>query len=105
MAVGLDGAVVGRGAAPLASLPAAGPGFHEQDTASWWPAVCAAVRGVLDELRAGGHDPAALAAAAVDGTSGTLAPLDAGGRPVRPALMYNDARSGAEATAIDRRFR
>jgi len=100
VAAGEDGAAVGRAAVPLASLPGA-PGTHEQDPAAWWPAVRAASRALLDDLKGKGYPPEALAAVAVDGTSGTLVPLDAAGNAVRPALMYNDGRAEAQAAAIN----
>jgi len=100
VAAGEDGAAVSRTAVPVASLPSS-PGTHEQDLAAWWPAVCRASRALLDDLRGKGYAPEALAAVAVDGTSGTLAALDAAGRAVRPALMYNDGRSGGQAAAIN----
>jgi xylulokinase len=100
VAAGEGGAAVSRASAPLASLPTV-PGTHEQDPAAWWPAVCRASRALLDDLKGKGYAPEALAAVAVDGTSGTLAALDTAGRAVRPALMYNDGRSGAQAAAIN----
>jgi len=95
-----DGTAVARAAVPVTSLRTS-PGTHEQDPAAWWPAVCRASRALLDDLRDKGYSPAALAAVAVDGTSGTLAALDTAGDAVRPALMYNDGRSGEQAAAIN----
>ena len=45
--------------------------------------------------------PDRLAAVSVDGTSGTLVAVDADGRPLRPALMYNDPRATAEADRLN----
>jgi len=98
VAVGADGALRARASVPFGGLPAGAPGRHEGDPEAWWAAVCAATQALMADLRAPGLSPAALA---VDGTSGTLAPLDAAGRPVRPALMYNDARAEADAQAIN----
>lgn len=67
----------------------------EQDPTIWWQAVREALTGLLDQL-----DPKAVRAIAVDGTSGTLLLTDAGGEPLGPALMYNDARAIAEADRI-----
>ena len=100
VAAGEDGAVVSWASVPVQS-PATAPGTHEQHPADWWPAVCRASRLLLDNLKGKGYGPDALAAMSVDGTSGTLAPLDVAGNAVRPALMYNDGRSGAEAQAIN----
>ncbi len=71
-------------------------GVHsEQDPAAWWHAV----HTVLAQLAAR-IDAAAIDALAVDGTSGTLLLADANGDPLTPALMYDDARSRAEAALI-----
>lgn len=51
----------------------------------WWDATMAALDGVLSQI-----DPAKLRALAVDGTSGTMLALDAGGAPLGEGLLYND---------------
>lgn len=79
------------------SFPAAqrnGP-CCEQDPQLWLEAVYALLAELRDETR--GNE---IAAIAVDGTSGTLLLTDANGVPIGPALMYNDARSVAEADRI-----
>lgn len=61
-------------------------GTHlRQDPEIWWRAVVAC----LDDLR-GRIDLAAVRAVAVDGTSGTILPVDRAGRPCGPASLYND---------------
>ncbi len=70
---------------------------HEQDPELWWQALTAA----LDKLCAK-IDASRVRAIAVDGTSGTLLLADGDGRPLTPALMYNDARARAEAARIAR---
>ncbi|TPM98269.1 FGGY-family carbohydrate kinase [Mesorhizobium sp. B2-1-3A] len=52
---------------------------------AWWQAVQAALAELLS-----GIDRAAVRAIAVDGTSGTLLPVDAAGQPLAEPLMYND---------------
>ncbi|MBK1721963.1 FGGY-family carbohydrate kinase [Thiocystis violacea] len=71
----------------------AASGRIEQDPEHWWRASCQ-VLGAL-AARLGSHSPAALC---VDATSATLLLADARGRPLGPALMYND-QSAAEAAA------
>ena len=63
----------------------------EQDAETWWEAV----DNVMTQLT-GQIDPAAIAAIAVDGTSGSVVLCDAEGAPVMPALLYNDARARDE---------
>jgi sugar (pentulose or hexulose) kinase len=60
-------------------------GQNPRDPSAWWQAVEAA----LTELLAG-IDRTAVRAIAIDGTSGTLLPVDAAGRPLAEPLMYND---------------
>lgn len=71
-------------------------GLHEQDPEHWWNAL----QGVLAELAAAlAGEPAAIA---VDGTSGTLLAIDEHGRPVRPALMYDDRRAAPVVPRLGR---
>ncbi len=67
----------------------------EQEAGLWWQGLERLLDALFEQL-----DPARIAALAVDGTSGTLLLCDAGGRPLGPALMYNDARAEAEARHI-----
>ncbi|KRB21304.1 MULTISPECIES: FGGY-family carbohydrate kinase [Mesorhizobium] len=52
---------------------------------AWWQAVQTALTELLS-----GIDRASVRAIAIDGTSGTLLPVDATGRPLAEPLMYND---------------
>lgn len=70
-----------QGAASLALF-----GTDHRDPAIWWKAVEAALDAAL--LNA---DRSKIAAIAVDGTSGTVLPVDGVGAPVAAPLMYNDA--------------
>lgn len=76
------------------------PGWSEQDPAQW----IAATEGALDALAAA--HPAAMAGVAGIGLSGqqhgaTL--LDASDAVLRPCMLWNDARAGAECAALDAR--
>ncbi|MDP7398379.1 MAG: FGGY-family carbohydrate kinase [Lentisphaeria bacterium] len=100
LAVDASGSVV---AAHSVAFPPSAPvdGRHEQDPESWWTAACQACRGMVAELSRCDVELQRLAAVAVDGTSGTIALLDPAGAPVAPGLMYNDARSTAEAARLN----
>ncbi len=74
---------------------------HEQKPDQWWQTTCQATRRLMDQLEARSITPDALQGAAVDGTSGTLVALDAAGRSVRPALMYNDPRGAEQAERLN----
>ena len=76
---------------------------HEQDPQGWWRAVCAAIGKVLADLGGAGSG-GAIAGVAVTSTSGSLVLADSLGQPVRPAILYDDARGSAEATALNQQL-
>jgi len=71
-------------------------GWVEQDPLLWWEAV----RGVLGELTAE-LTGVRVRALCVDGTSATLLLADRDGRPLTPALLYNDRRALDAAALVD----
>ena len=83
--------------APLTvSRPA--PGHSEQDPEAWWQAMLAAVAALQRD------HPRALAATQAIGLSGQMhgaVLLDGGGRVLRPAILWNDTRAGAECAALE----
>lgn len=91
-----SGAVLGSGTAPLAPGRRSGR-VHEQDPEGWWTALCQAVRAAL-----AGAPGRAVAAVAVDSTSGTVVVQDRAGRAVTPGLMYDDARAVDAAARVQR---
>jgi sugar (pentulose or hexulose) kinase len=95
-AVAIDDAGTIHGAAerPLPP-PSGGEGRAEQAAEAWWSALLAVLSDLAGQIPAG-----SVGALAVDGTSGTLLLTDRSGRPLGPALMYNDARSLDEARRI-----
>ncbi|MFJ2093546.1 xylulokinase [Streptomyces sp. NPDC087901] len=72
-------------------------GARESDPEQWWQALCAAVAAALAES---GLDPSAVTGIAVAGQQHGLVTLDAEGRPLRPALLWNDTRSAPQAAAL-----
>jgi xylulokinase len=90
LAVDADtGRVLGQGRAAHRVSTGAG---RESDPEEWWAACCAAVSatGWSGQARA----------VAVAGQQHGLVTLDAAGRPVRPALLWNDVRSAPQAAAL-----
>ncbi len=75
-----DWSIAARSAVPLARF-----GQNLRDPALVWAAVGATLTELLSNI-----DRATVCAIAVDGTSGTLLPVDATGRPLAEPLMYND---------------
>ena len=74
--------------------------IHEQSPEAWWDSTVEAIRALMEGLESSGLAVDSLAGLAVDGTSETLVCLGAGAHPLRPAIMYNDSRSGAEAAEL-----
>ncbi|RVD30062.1 FGGY-family carbohydrate kinase, partial [Mesorhizobium sp. M4B.F.Ca.ET.017.02.2.1] len=68
-----------------AAVPLDRFGANGRDPAVWWTAVEATLKELLS-----GIDRAAVRSIAVDGTSGTVLPVDSAGRPLAEPLMYND---------------
>lgn len=67
----------------------------EQDPDLWWQALCRCLDRLADQGTLG-----PVAAISLDGTSSTLLCCDGNGRPLTPALMYNDARAIEQARQI-----
>ncbi|MDI9884487.1 xylulokinase [Streptomyces sp. HNM0645] len=74
-------------------------GARETDPEVWWRALREAVASALD---ASGTPASAVTAIAVAGQQHGLVALDAAGRPLRPALLWNDTRSAPQAAALAR---
>jgi ribulokinase len=73
------------------------PGWAEQHPEDWWRAMGQAARGAL---AAAGIAPDQLIAMAVDTTCCSVVALDADGTPLRPAMIWMDVRSAAEAADV-----
>ncbi len=58
---------------------------NHRDPAGWWSAVQSALTEVLDSI-----ERKHVRAISIDGTSGTVLPVDSSGRPLAEPLMYND---------------
>ncbi|MGO4511206.1 xylulokinase [Bradyrhizobium sp. MOS001] len=83
--------------APL-SIDHPHPLWSEQHPDAWWAASAA----VLDRLAA--DHPKLMSGVAALGLSGQMlgvALIDAAGRPIRPAPLWNDSRAGAECAELD----
>jgi sugar (pentulose or hexulose) kinase len=98
MVTNAAGAMVAELHAPLADSLADGS-CHEQRPQDWWSVVCRTVQGAVQQLKASGEAPS-VAGIAVTSTSGSLVLADANGMPVRPAIIYDDARSAAVAAGL-----
>ncbi|MFG2404571.1 xylulokinase [Streptomyces brevispora] len=72
-------------------------GARETDPEVWWQALRDAVAAGLKES---GVPATAVSGIAVAGQQHGLVVLDADGRPLRPALLWNDTRSAPQAAAL-----
>lgn len=80
IAIDEDAVVVGEAKSALSDH-----GSNHRDPTCWWAATQTALSTVTKNIDAG-----RVQALCVDGTSGTMLPIDAAGRPLADARMYND---------------
>jgi xylulokinase len=86
-----DGAVLARSEVEY-PLSTPQPGWSEQDPADWWRATQEALEAL------GVDEPVAIG---LTGQMHGLVALDADDRVIRPAMLWNDARTGAECAEIE----
>ncbi len=72
-------------------------GWAEQQPAEWWSALGRSVRGAV---QASGVAPADIGAMAVDTTCCSVVALDECGTALRPAMIWMDVRSQAQAQRV-----
>lgn len=80
IAIDAERQVVAQGAARMDAF-----GTDHRSPAIWRAALEAAIEMLLAAI-----DPGAISAISVDGTSGTMVPVDGEGRPLGQPMMYND---------------
>ncbi len=71
------------------------PLWSEQDPEDWWQATSASLRDVLKQVSAGD-----VAAVGLTGQMHGLTPMGENGEIVRPAILWNDQRSGDQCAEI-----
>jgi D-ribulokinase len=94
LAVTPSGEVLAEATRPLESARPAAGGTHEQNPQDWWNQV----REVVQEVAARGGE---VAGVVVTSTSGSLVVTDAGGQPLRAAMLYDDCRGEPGATGLN----
>ena len=75
------------------------PGWSEQDPEEWWSALCVCVPKLLD-----GIDATQVAGLSVGGQMHGLVALDENDNIIRPAILWNDGRTGKQTDAINSDF-
>jgi xylulokinase len=76
------------------------PGWAEQDAEEWPKAVAATIGGLVGEV----GDPSAIAGVSFGSQLDGMVACDAGGRPVRPAMIWMDRRAESQASAVAERI-
>ncbi|HEY0375213.1 MAG TPA: xylulokinase [Amnibacterium sp.] len=98
--ISADGALIAAASVPYPADFGAG-GKAEQSAEDWWRAVCDATRQLLAERPGIERD---IAAVSFSGQMMGAVLLDDAGDPVRPAIIWADTRSVAEAGLLVERF-
>jgi xylulokinase len=85
------------------SLPLSTPKplWSEQDPHDWWDGIVASIRQALEQAEATGED---VKAVGVTGQMHGLTLLDAEGEVLRPAILWNDQRTGEQCDEIRERM-
>ena len=73
------------------------PLWSEQDPSDWWNGACASIKAALSEAKIAGE---AVSAIGLTGQMHGLVMLDQSDRVLRPAILWNDQRTGAQCEAI-----
>ena len=91
------GAIVARASASYGLIPGLPAGTAEQAPSVWWTAVRAVVASLLAESAV---EPERLAGIGVSGQQHGFVPLDDAGAVLRPAKLWCDTSTAAEATDL-----
>lgn len=98
--VARDGSVLGTASSPCV-MRHPHSGWAEQNPEDYWTASCEVAK---DAIAQADIDPEHVKGLAFAGQMLTLVPVDATGRPTRPAISWLDSRADAEAMRITRRM-
>ncbi|MFN2135302.1 MAG: xylulokinase [Candidatus Promineifilaceae bacterium] len=93
------GEVVASATHPL-SLSTPHPLWSEQDPQGWWDGMWRSIAGALAAANLGGDD---IAAIGLTGQMHGLVLLDESGQVLRPAILWNDQRTGPQCDEIRQR--
>ncbi len=83
------------------SLSTPRPLWSEQDPEEWWRGVASSIRAALQEAGVSGKE---IAAVGLTGQMHGLVLLDESGAVLRPAILWNDQRTGAQCDEIRTRL-
>ena len=74
------------------------PGYFEQEPEDWWNSALQAIRQLTAAV-----DPSRIQALSIANQRETFAVLDEHGKPLRPALVWLDERSGEDVRLLVQR--
>ena len=94
------GNLLGSASQPL-SVSTPHPLWSEQDPHDWWRATCASIRRVLADSGVSAED---VAVVGLTGQMHGLVLLDEQGDVLRPAILWNDQRTGPQCDEIRKRL-
>ena len=94
------GGVITSATTPL-TLQTPYPLWSEQDPGEWWQGIRTSIQAVLAEHQAAAES---IAAIGLTGQMHGLVILDASGQVLRPAILWNDQRTGPQCDQIRERF-
>jgi xylulokinase len=94
-AFSLSGELLGQGFCSC-SVNRPLPNWVEQDCWQYWESAAGAIRQALASI-----EPSAVIGLACCGHTPSLVLLDDDGRPVRPAIIWQDSRASAEASTLE----
>jgi len=94
IAVDPSGKLLAVGSSPM-TVDVQQPGWSEQNPEDWWTGTCSAIRQVLGSI-----DSPDVLGVGLSGQMHSLVPLDSSLEVVRPAILWNDVRSSAEAAFV-----
>jgi len=94
VAVDPNGKLLAVARSPM-SVDVQRPGWSEQNPEDWWAGTCSAIRQALSKT-----DSPEVLAVGLSGQMHSLVSLDASLNVVRPAILWNDVRSSAEAAYV-----
>lgn len=97
---GGTGRVLGSASSPHSFLPGTVPGMMEQDPATWITALEKSVKGAI---KASKVPASSIKAIGVSGQQHGFVPLDVDGNVIRPAKLWCDTSTAAEAEALIKR--
>lgn len=94
IAVDPGGELIATASSPM-TVAVPQPGWSEQNPQDWWSGTCSAIRSVLADI-----DSPQILGVGLSGQMHSLIAIDRSSEVIRPAILWNDVRTSAEAAFI-----